>query len=41
MPGSPRRVDQLWLDYQRTHDERLKGDLIRACMRKVRNARHP
>lgn len=35
MSPSPRRVDQLWLDYQRTRDERVKADLARACMRRV------
>lgn len=35
MGTTPRRVDQLWLDYQRTHDERLKAELTRACMRKL------
>jgi RNA polymerase sigma factor for flagellar operon FliA len=32
---SPRRADQLWLDYQRTGDERFKAELVRLCMRKV------
>lgn len=35
MGSSPRRVDQLWLDYQRTRDDRVKADLTRACMRLV------
>ncbi|HUT34516.1 MAG TPA: sigma-70 family RNA polymerase sigma factor [Planctomycetota bacterium] len=35
MGASPRRIDQLWHEYQRTRDERVKGDLVRACTRKV------
>jgi len=35
VPPARPRVDQLWLDYQRTRDERLKAELTRACMRRV------
>ncbi len=35
MGASSRRIDRLWHDYQRTRDERLKSDLVRACTRKV------
>ncbi len=35
MATPPNRIDQLWLEYKRTHDERLKEQLVLACMRRV------
>jgi len=33
--AASRHIDQLWHDYQRTRDERVKADLVRACTRKI------
>lgn len=35
MPASPRRIDQLWHEYQRTRDERVKSDLVIAATHRV------